>query len=87
SEDASMSNKPELEIFADDVQCGHGATCGALDDNLLFYLMARGIPRRDAQALLIRSFLGEATEEVSSQELREALGGLIDAWLARRAEA
>jgi len=87
SEDASMSNKPELEIFADDVQCGHGATCGALDENLLFYLMARGIPRRDAQALLIRSFLGEATEEVSSEELREALGGLIDAWLARRAEA
>jgi Fe-S cluster assembly protein SufD len=85
SEDASMNNKPELEIFADDVQCGHGATCGALDDNLLFYLMARGIPRPDAQALLIRSFLGEAIEELSSEELREALGGLIDGWLMRRA--
>jgi Fe-S cluster assembly protein SufD len=80
-----MNNKPELEIFADDVQCGHGATCGALDDNLLFYLMARGIPRPDAQALLIRSFLGEAIEELSSEELREALGGLIDGWLMRRA--
>jgi Fe-S cluster assembly protein SufD len=85
SEDASMNNKPELEIFADDVQCGHGATCGALDDNLLFYLMARGIPRPDAQALLIRSFLGEAIEELSRDELREALGGLIDGWLMRRA--
>ena len=84
SEDASMSNKPELEIFADDVQCGHGATCGALDENLLFYLMARGIPRREAQAILIRSFLGEALEELSSDELREALGGLIDSWLVRR---
>ena len=85
SEDASMNNKPELEIFADDVQCGHGATCGALDDNLLFYLMARGIQRRNAQALLNRSFLGEATEELSNEELREALGGLIDGWLMRRA--
>ena len=81
SEEASMSNKPELEIFADDVQCGHGATCGALDKNLLFYLMARGIPRLEAQALLIRSFLGEAIELVSHAELREALGGLVDEWL------
>jgi Fe-S cluster assembly protein SufD len=87
SEEASMNNKPELEIFADDVQCGHGATCGALDDNLLFYLMARGIQRREAQALLIRSFLGEALEALSNEELREALGGLIDGWLMRRAEA
>ncbi|MBV9431268.1 MAG: Fe-S cluster assembly protein SufD [Hyphomicrobiales bacterium] len=85
SEDASMNNKPELEIFADDVQCGHGATCGALDENLLFYLMARGIARRDAQALLIRSFLGEAIEELSNEALREALGELIDGWLMRRA--
>ncbi len=85
SEEASMSNKPELEIFADDVQCGHGATCGALDENLLFYLMARGIPRQEAQALLIRSFLGEAIEELSNEALREVLGGLIDGWLMRRA--
>lgn len=85
SENASMNNKPELEIFADDVQCGHGATCGALDENLLFYLMARGIPRRDAQALLIRSFLGEAIEELSNEALRESLGGLVDNWLMRRA--
>ena len=84
SEDAAMSNKPELEIFADDVQCGHGATCGALDDDLLFYLMARGIPRRDAQALLIRSFLGEAIEHVSHIALREALLGLVDDWLRRK---
>ena len=45
SEEAEADNKPELEIFADDVQCGHGATAGALDEDLLFYLMARGIPR------------------------------------------
>jgi Fe-S cluster assembly protein SufD len=84
SEEASMSNKPELEIFADDVQCGHGATCGALDKNLLFYLMARGIPRAEAQALLIRSFLGEAIDLVSQPALRDALGGLVDRWLRRK---
>ncbi len=53
SERAEADNKPELEIFADDVQCGHGATAGALDDDLKFYLMARGIPRPEAEALLI----------------------------------
>jgi Fe-S cluster assembly protein SufD len=84
SEEASMSNKPELEIFADDVQCGHGATCGALDKNLLFYLMSRGIPRAEAQALLIRSFLGEAIDLVSHSALRDALGGLVDRWLRRK---
>ena len=75
---------PELEIFADDVQCGHGATCGALDANLLFYLMARGIPRLEAQALLIRSFLGEAIELVADASLQEALLGLVDQWLRRK---
>ena len=45
SEEAEADNKPELEIFADDVQCGHGATAGDLDEDLLFYLMARGIPQ------------------------------------------
>jgi len=85
SEEASMNNKPELEIFADDVQCGHGATCGALDEDLLFYLMARGIPRKEAQALLVRSFLGEAIETLSHEGLREALGALVDDWLRRRA--
>jgi Fe-S cluster assembly protein SufD len=84
SDEASMSNKPELEIFADDVQCGHGATCGALDKNLLFYLMSRGIPRAEAQALLIRSFLGEAIDLVAHSALRDALGGLVDRWLRRK---
>ena len=63
SDDAEADNKPELEIFADDVQCGHGATAGALDDELKFYLMARGIPEQEAEALLIQAFVGEAIEE------------------------
>ena len=84
SEGAESDNKPELEIFADDVQCGHGATSGALDENLLFYLLARGIPRKEAEALLIQSFVGEALEAVSHAGLREALLARAADWLAER---
>ena len=68
-----MDNKPELEIFADDVQCGHGATTGTLDDQLKFYLQARGIPPKEAEALLIQAFVGEAMDAVAHEGLREAL--------------
>jgi len=85
SERAEADNKPELEIFADDVQCGHGATAGALDDALKFYLMARGIPRPEAEALLIRAFLGEAIEGIEHAGLREALMDAVAAWLRGRA--
>jgi len=84
SERAEADNKPELEIFADDVQCGHGATAGALDDELKFYLMARGIPRAEAEALLIQAFLGEAIEGIEHAGLREALTEQVAAWLAAR---
>ncbi len=84
SERAEADNKPELEIFADDVQCGHGATAGALDDDLKFYLMARGIPAAEAEALLIRAFLGEAIEGIEHAGLREALMDSVVAWLKAR---
>ena len=84
SERAEADNKPELEIFADDVQCGHGATAGALDDGLKFYLMARGIPQAEAEALLIRAFLGEAIEGIEHAGLREALMDAVAAWLEAR---
>lgn len=84
SDEAEADNKPELEIFADDVQCGHGATAGALDDDLKFYLMARGIPRAEAEALLIRAFLGEAIEGIEHAGLREALMDVVAAWLEAR---
>jgi Fe-S cluster assembly protein SufD len=85
SERAEADNKPELEIFADDVQCGHGATAGALDDELKFYLMARGIPAAEAEALLIQAFLGEAIEGIEHAGLREALMESVVAWLKARA--
>ncbi len=66
-EGGAMNNKPELEIFADDVQCAHGATCGQLDEDMLFYLMARGLPRKEAERLLVQAFLGEALEFVENE--------------------
>jgi Fe-S cluster assembly protein SufD len=84
SDRAEADNKPELEIFADDVQCGHGATSGALDDELKFYLMARGIPAAEAEALLIQAFLGEAIEGIEHAGLREALMDCAARWLKAR---
>jgi Fe-S cluster assembly protein SufD len=84
SDTAEADNKPELEIFADDVQCGHGATAGALDDDLLFYLTARGIPEKEAQSLLIQAFVGEAVEGIEHAGLRDTLMEDVGAWLAAR---
>jgi Fe-S cluster assembly protein SufD len=84
SETAEADNKPELEIFADDVQCGHGATSGDLDEDLLFYLRARGIPAKEAEALLIQAFVGEAVEGIEHAGLRDALMDQVVAWLGTR---
>ncbi len=85
SDECEADHKPELEIFADDVQCGHGATTGALDDDLKFYLMARGIPRKEAEALLVQAFVGEAIEGIEHAGLRDALMDSVVAWLRARA--
>ena len=84
SDEAEANSKPELEIFADDVQCGHGATAGALDGELKFYLMARGIPAKEAEALLIEAFVAEAIETVAHQGVKDALMELAAAWLRAR---
>lgn len=81
---ATMFNKPELEIFADDVVCGHGATVAQMDGEQLFYLMARGLPRPQAEALVLAAFAGEVTEFVSDEAVREIVGREIEAWLAKR---
>jgi len=85
SETAEADNKPELEIFADDVVCGHGATAGALDRDLLFYVRARGVPQKEAEALLIAAFVGEAIEMMEHEEVREALMAATSEWLEARA--
>jgi Fe-S cluster assembly protein SufD len=84
SDSAEVDCKPELEIFADDVQCGHGATTGSLDDQLKFYLMARGIPEKEAEALLIHAFAAEVLETIAHQGIRDALMDATAAWLGQR---
>jgi Fe-S cluster assembly protein SufD len=85
SDEAEADNKPELEIFADDVTCGHGATTGALDESLLFYLRARGLSEKEAQALLIQAFVGEAIETIANDDLRELAIAAAQRWLEARA--
>jgi Fe-S cluster assembly protein SufD len=83
SEDAEFDSKPELEINADDVICGHGSTAAEIDKDLLFYLRARGISLGEARALLIESFIGEALEKVEDERLREALSAIANGRLAQ----
>ncbi len=84
SRDATMNNKPELEIFADDVVCAHGATCGQLSDDLLFYLMSRGLSRLEAELVMLQAFLGEATETIADENIRETVSAFVHSWLAKR---
>jgi len=86
SETAEFDSKPELEIFADDVVCGHGATSGQIDEDLLFYLESRGLPAPQARALLIQAFVGEAFEVVEDEGLREAFAAASAEWLGVAAE-
>jgi len=84
SEEAEIDSKPQLEIYADDVKCSHGATVGALDADSLFYLRSRGIPEREAKAILVEAFLHEAVETVTEETLRTALTRALDAWWKRQ---
>ena len=80
-ERAEVDAKPELEIFADDVQCAHGATVADIQKTHLYYLMSRGIPEKKARALLINGFVAEIVEELEDEALVEALDALITDWL------
>ncbi len=81
SDDAEFSAKPELEIFADDVVCGHGATVTEIDRNHLFYLMARGVPEADARGLLVKAFIAEIIQELDDEPLVDALETRLTNWL------
>ena len=80
SEEAEIDSKPQLEIYADDVKCSHGATAGALDADSLFYLRARGIPSDTARSMLVRAFLQEAVEVVEDEPARDALEEAVAGW-------
>ncbi|MGB0683742.1 MAG: Fe-S cluster assembly protein SufD [Magnetovibrionaceae bacterium] len=81
---ATHNAKPELEIYADDVKCSHGATSGELDHQALFYLRSRGIPLSQARSLLIQSFLGEALENISLMPVRDAITDIVLGWLTEQ---
>jgi Fe-S cluster assembly protein SufD len=80
SDRAEVDAKPELEIYADDVACAHGNSIGALDENVLFYAMARGLPESEARALLTEAFLGEVIDRIEHEGARD----IARAWLANR---
>jgi Fe-S cluster assembly protein SufD len=82
SDDGEFSTKPELEIFADDVVCGHGATVTEIERDHLFYLMSRGIDERTARGLLVEAFVAEVIEELDDAPLVEALEAKLHAWFA-----
>jgi Fe-S cluster assembly protein SufD len=78
---ATVNLKPELEIFADDVKCAHGATVGELDAKALFYMQSRGIPEAQAKALLTRAFVADALDRIGDEAVRDAFAADADAWL------
>ncbi|TPK95946.1 Fe-S cluster assembly protein SufD [Mesorhizobium sp. B2-4-12] len=80
SDDGEFSTKPELEIFADDVVCGHGATVTEIDHDHLFYLMARGVDEKTARGLLVKAFVAEVIEEMDDETIVEALEARLDEW-------
>lgn len=82
-EDSQFLAKPELEIYADDVACSHGSTSGAIDEEALFYLRARGVTKAEATDMLTLSFLAEAVEEISSEALRDEINARVASWLQR----
>ena len=84
SDDAQINSKPELEIFADDVKCSHGATSGALNEEALFYCRARGIDYKTARSLLIAAFVHEAIDEIDHYEIRKGFDTIVHQWLTER---
>lgn len=81
SDKAEANHKPELEIYADDVECAHGSTCGALDDDALFYLRQRGLSEAVARSLLIEAFVGEAVETIENDSIREVFARSVSNWM------
>ncbi|MBP9792678.1 MAG: Fe-S cluster assembly protein SufD [Flavobacterium sp.] len=77
SDKATINAKPQLEIFADDVKCSHGCTIGQLDDSAMFYMQQRGIPKKEAKALLMYAFTSEVTSSIKIPELKAKIARII----------
>ncbi len=85
SEDAQIDTKPQLEIYADDVKCTHGATIGQIDEDAIFYLRSRGIPKESARGLLLFAFAGESLQRMKVEAIRTHLEALVAQWLPQGA--
>ena len=83
SDDAEFDSKPELEIFADDVACGHGSTVAEIDHEQLFYLMARGIEESVARGLLVKAFVSQLIDDVENDQMKDVIVALINQWLEK----
>ena len=83
-DDSQFNAKPELEIYADDVACSHGSTCGAVDETALFYLRSRGVPLKEAQDMMVLAFVDEAVQEIEDDQLADEIRSRIAQWLERR---
>lgn len=83
-DDSNFLAKPELEIYADDVACSHGSTVGAIDEDAMFYLTSRGVPKAEAQDMLVLAFLGEAIDEINNSDLADDIHARLAAWMERR---
>ncbi|MDA7425998.1 SufB/SufD family protein [Thalassococcus lentus] len=83
-DDSQFLAKPELEIYADDVACSHGSTSGAIDEDGLFYLRARGVPRGMAEDLMTIAFIAEAVQEIENEDIQEQINNRVAGWLERR---
>jgi Fe-S cluster assembly protein SufD len=81
SDRAEVDTKPELEIYADDVKCSHGATAGELDDDALFFLRARGIDIAEARRMMVAAFVGDVVESISAEAVRHAISDLVERWM------
>ena len=76
--EARMYTQPQLEIYADDVKCSHGATVGQLDENALFYMQQRGVSLHEARLLLMFAFVNEVTDRIRMEALRDRLHQLVE---------
>ncbi len=83
SDGAQANHKPELEIYADDVECAHGSTVGALDEDALFYLRQRGLSEHEARALLVEAFVGEVVESIEDEGVRSVFAARVNEWLEK----
>ena len=84
SENAVLDSKPQLEIYADDVKCTHGATIGQLDSDQLFYLRSRSIPEDKARSILLQAFARESINKMENEPVRLFLDGLASEWFSKR---